>query len=161
MAAALAALNNYFNDTLGIVDPPARVALNNKGLKAFDDFLTLTKKDISEICTNIRKPSGMIPNPVHNAAAPVAGIPPVIPNPGIQLGFVFEKRLKMLRYYLLHLKRIQWPMGVAQATLARLTICYRLNDAETEEEEVDLPELTKYGRYKPCTALHEQKSVEA
>jgi hypothetical protein len=139
MAAALAALNNYFNDTLGIVDPPARVALNNQGLQAFDDFLTLTEKDISEICTNIRKPGGMIPNPVHNAAAPVAGIPPMIPNPGIQFGFVFEKRLKMLQYYLLHLQRIQRPMGVAQATLARLTICYRLNEAETDEEEVDLP----------------------
>jgi hypothetical protein len=63
----------------------------------------------------------------------------MIPNPGIQLGFVFEKRLKMLRYYLLHLQHIQRPMGVAQATLARLTICYRLNDSETDEEEVDLP----------------------
>jgi hypothetical protein len=63
----------------------------------------------------------------------------VSPNPGIQIGHIYEKRLKMLRYYLLHLQRIQRPMAVAQATLARLTICYRLKDAEDEEEEVDLP----------------------
>jgi hypothetical protein len=39
----------------------------------------------------------------------------------------------------MHLQRIQRPMGVAQATLARLTICYRLKDAEDEAEEVELP----------------------
>jgi hypothetical protein len=33
MAAALAALNNYLNDPIGIADPQARVALNNKGLQ--------------------------------------------------------------------------------------------------------------------------------
>jgi hypothetical protein len=42
MAAALAALTNYFNDPLGIGDPQTHVALNNQGLQAFDDFLTFT-----------------------------------------------------------------------------------------------------------------------
>jgi hypothetical protein len=139
MAVALAALNNYFNDPMGIVDPQIRVALNNQGLQSFDDFLTLSEKDLSELCSNIRKPGGTIPNPVHDPAAPVAGIPPTIPNPGIQFGHVYEKRFKMLRYYLLHLQRIQRPFGAAQATLARLTICYRLKESEEDAEEVDLP----------------------
>jgi hypothetical protein len=30
-------------------------------------------------------------------------------------------------------------MGVAQAALARLMVCYRLKDAEDEAEEIDLP----------------------
>jgi hypothetical protein len=97
MAAALAALNNYLNDPIGIVDPQTRVALNNQGHQAFEDFLTLTEKDISEICSNIRKPGGTIPNPVHDPVASVAGRPPTIPNPGIQIGHIYEKRLKMLR----------------------------------------------------------------
>jgi hypothetical protein len=144
MAAALAALNNYLNDPIGITDPQARVALNNQGLQSFFDFYTLTEKDIIEICANIRKPGGTIPNPVHDPAAPVAGIPPTIPNPGIHLGHIYEKRLKMLRYYLLHLQRIQRPMVIAQATLARITICYRLKEAEDEVEDIDLP--TKLSR---------------
>jgi hypothetical protein len=111
MAAALAALNNYLNDPLGIADPQTRVALNNQGLQSFDDFLTLTEKDITEIGSNIRKPGGTIPNPVHNPAAPVTGILPCIPNPGIQFGHVYKKLLKMLRYYLLHLQRTNGQWG--------------------------------------------------
>jgi hypothetical protein len=135
MVAALAALNNYFNDPLGIVDLQSRVALNNQVLQSFDDFLMLTEKDISNICTHIRKSGGTVPNPVHKAAAPVAGVPPLIPNPGIQFGHAYEMQLKMLRYYLLHLQQIQCLFSAAQATLARLAICYRLKDAE----DIDLP----------------------
>jgi hypothetical protein len=140
MAAALATLNNYLDNTLGIDDQNTRDALNQQGIQAFDDFLTLTEKDISDICANIRKPGGTIPNPLHNAAAPVANIPAVIPNPGINIGYVYEKRLKMLRYYLvLRLERVQRVIGVNTATLARLITCYRLKEIEDEAEEIDLP----------------------
>jgi hypothetical protein len=74
MAAALAALNNFFNDPLGIGDPQTHVALNNQGLQAFDDFLTFTEKDISEICANERKPGRTVPNPAFDPAAPVTGV---------------------------------------------------------------------------------------
>jgi hypothetical protein len=139
MAAAQAALNNYLDAPLGITEAATRAALNQQGLQSFDDFLTLTEKDISEICTNLRKPGGTIPNPAYNAAAPVVGIPATIPNPGINVGHVFEKRLKMLRFYLLHLQRIQRNMTPATATLARLTTCYNMKEIEDNEEEEELP----------------------
>jgi hypothetical protein len=79
-----------------INDQMARAAIHIQGLQAFDDFLTLTKKYVTNICSNIRKPGGMVPSPARDQAAPVAGMPPVIPNPGIQQGHIYEKRLKML-----------------------------------------------------------------
>jgi hypothetical protein len=139
MAAAQAALNNYLDTPLGITDGATRAALNQQGLQSFDDFLTLTEKDIEEICSNLRKPGGTIPNPAYNAAAPLPGVAAMIPNPGIGIGHVFEKRLKMLRFYLLHLQRIQRNMTPAAASLARLTTCYNMKEIEDNEEEVDLP----------------------
>jgi hypothetical protein len=126
MAAALTALNNYFNDRLGIGDPQTCVALNNQGLQAINNFRTLLvkEKDITEICTNKRNPGGTDPNPAFDPASPVPGVLHMIPNPGIQFRYVYDKRPNFLRYYLLHIQRIQQPMGVAHATLARLTTCY-------------------------------------
>jgi hypothetical protein len=144
MAAAQAQLNNYLDTPIGITVQATRTALNQQGLQSFDDFLTLTEKDISEICANLRKPGGTIPNPDHNPGAPVAGVPATLPNPGISLGHLFEKRLKMLRYYTLHLQRIQRQFTPAAATLARLISCYTMKETEEEEEDIDLPsKLTK------------------
>jgi hypothetical protein len=115
MAGNLAELNNYFNNVLQIVQQPVRDALNEQGLNAFDAFATLEEEDIKRICDTIRKPGGIIINP--NAA--IAGQPPTIPNPGVAIGQVYKKRLKMLRYFVFHMTRIQRvPFPVAVANLA-------------------------------------------
>jgi hypothetical protein len=139
MAAALAALNNYLDNTIGIHDQATRLSLNGQGLESFDDFLTFTEKEIGEMCTNVRKPGGTIANPAFDPNNIVPGIPATIPNPGLTLGLGYEKRLKMLRYYIHHLNRIQRTMVPAQATLARLTACYRRKEEEDEDEDVELP----------------------
>jgi hypothetical protein len=139
MAADRAMLNNYLDGTLGITDGATIAALNVQGLDSFTDFLTLTEDDITDICSNVRKPGGTIPNPAYDPANPVAGITATIPNPGTQLGHVYEKRIKMLRYYLFHLERIQRTITPATATVNRLTNCYRLKETEDDEEEVTLP----------------------
>jgi hypothetical protein len=53
MAAAMAALNNYLNNLIGLTAAATRVAINQQGIQSFDDFKTLTEKDIGEICTNL------------------------------------------------------------------------------------------------------------
>jgi hypothetical protein len=108
-------------------------------LDTFEDFLLLEEKDIGDVCANVRKPGGMVPNPNHDPQNIVAGVPSMIPNPGIQLGHIYEKRLKLLRYYLHHLERIQRTMNPATATVGRLTSCYRLKDTEDDAEDLDLP----------------------
>ena len=105
--AALLALDNYLNNVLQIASVEARMALNNQGLTSFDDFLLLTEDDISDLCSIARKPGGNIPNPAFNRRNPVPGVPATIPNPGVLIGHLHEKRLKLLRFYLHHLQRVQ------------------------------------------------------
>jgi hypothetical protein len=138
MAGNLADLNNYFQNTLQIVELEARTALNNQGLTAIDDFISLTESDIEKIASNVRKPGGVIVNP--NAA--VAGQPGMIPNPGVTFGHLYEKRLKLLHYYVHHLVRVQrLPWVNANAPLARLIAVYRLKEQEDEEDdEIELPD---------------------
>jgi hypothetical protein len=85
MAANQAALNNYLQNTLGFPDDLSQ-ALNAQGLDAFDVLITLTDKDVKEMCGNDRKPGGIIPNPAYDAANPVAGVPLTVPNPGVSIG---------------------------------------------------------------------------
>jgi hypothetical protein len=82
MAANQTALNNYLQDTLGFPQALAH-ALNAQGLDGFDILVNLTDKDIKDMCANVRKPGGTIANPAYDAANPVAGVPPTVPNPGV------------------------------------------------------------------------------
>jgi hypothetical protein len=135
MAANLAALNNYLQNTLLIQDQDVRVALNQQGLQAFGEFTDLTDDDIKDICKNVRNPGGLVVDP--NAAA---GAGALVPNRGVTLGHVFEKRLRQLRYYCFHLHRIQRDFAPGQATLQRLSQCWKLKEEEDEAEEVPDPE---------------------
>ena len=58
MAAALAAINNYFQNVLHIANVDVRNALNDQELHSFDDFGALTEQDIIDICNKARKPGG-------------------------------------------------------------------------------------------------------
>lgn len=118
-----------------ITSANARTALANQGLTAYDDFLTLAEKDIGDICSNVWKPGGRIANPALIAGG---GQPALIPNPGTPVGYVLEKRLKMLRYYLLHLQRIQRSFESATATLVCLANVYALKEEEDNDEDGDI-----------------------
>jgi hypothetical protein len=141
MAGNLAELNNYFNNVLQIVQQPVRDALNEQGLNAFDAFATPEEDDIKQICDTIRKPGGIIINP--NAA--IAGQPPTIPNPGVAIGQVYDKRLKMLRYFVFHMTRIQRvPFPVAMANLANLGPIYLLKKKDDDNDnKPTVPEALK------------------
>ena len=129
-------LNDYFENTLGITNNNLRAALNNQGLTAFEDFVNLEEKDVEKICAVIRKPGGVLINP--DAALP--NQPPVIPNPGLQIGTIFENRLKVLRYYVFHLTRIQrMPVDPATATRQRIDSVYLFKDQDKPTEEIEKP----------------------
>jgi hypothetical protein len=140
MAAALASLNNYLDNIMGIHDKATRLTLKGQGLELFDDFLTYTMEAIIDSCTNIQRLGGTIVNPAFNASNIVPGVPANIPNPGIMIGLGIQKRLKILQYYIRHLNCIQHVMIPAQATLARLTACCWQKEEEDEDEDLDLPE---------------------
>lgn len=125
--------NAYLENTLRIAEAPARNALRQQGLAAFDDLSALEEDDITKICSNIRKPGGMIPNPVRQ------GQPPQIPNPGILFGYLYERRLELLRYYVFHCKRIQRPLDPNMMSLVRLQTVYHLKEVEEQLKDVKVP----------------------
>ena len=132
-----AAFNGYLNNRLNITSLMMRTAINDQGLTRIDDFIGLTNQDIKNLCDNIRKQGGTIPNP----NATVAGQPPTITNPGQPISFVSIKRLRMLNYYLHHLRRIQRDSNEGEALPARLTMIWNLKEDEKplEDDDLDLP----------------------
>lgn len=119
-----------------------RTALNNQGLTSADDFVALTEEEMTNICTSICRPGGTLPNPIYDAANPIPGVAPTIPNPGISIVFVNERRLKMLRWYVHHLAHVQCSVDVRTFTLARLQRVYALKEQYDKEEgnKIELPE---------------------
>lgn len=146
MAANLAAFNNYLNDTLLIDEQATRQALNAQGLQAFDDLENLTDNDVKDICKNVRQPGGTIPNPVAIANPDNAAIPAAIPNRGVNMSFLAEKRLRQLRYYIYHMHRIQRTFVPNQATLHRLTEVWAELKEKEDEKNDDVPEVEKLTR---------------
>ena len=144
MAVNQAALNNYLQTTLGFPEDLSR-ALNAQGLDAFDVLITLTDKDVKEMCGNVRKPRGTIPNPAYDAVNPVAGVSPTISNPGVSMGLPCEKLLCQLCYYCFHMHRIQREFTAQGSTLAKLNDLWRFKESidEEDEDEVKVPEPLK------------------
>ena len=85
-----AAIIGYLNNRLDITSLVMRTAINDQGLTRIDDFIGSTDQYIKDLCDNIRKPGGTIPNP----NATVAGQPPNITNPGQPISFVSIKSLQ-------------------------------------------------------------------
>jgi hypothetical protein len=134
MAAALA-YNNYLTNTLLIASNDYQLSLIAQDLHTFGDYIALTEDNISDICTNVRKPGGTVNNPNHDPVNPVKGVPAAIPNHGIPIGHLIKKRLKMLQYYFFHLNRIQRPFNVPGAALLTLSACYKLQEQHKLEED--------------------------
>jgi hypothetical protein len=114
-----------------------RFALNGQGLVSFDDLLVLTETDIDQIANAIRKPGGVIPNPAFNPNFPVPVVLPTLPNPGLPIGHLPVKRLKLLRYYVCHLRRTQRSFNLVEASLDQLTDVYKLKEIEEEKRMIE------------------------
>jgi len=73
-----------------------RRALANQGVDNIASFLGMTDSDVDDLCANIRKPGGLIPNPAY---ANDATAPQTIIDPGVAVGRVYQERLKQISYY--------------------------------------------------------------
>ena len=120
--AHIVLFHQYLTNVVGVPNNEMRDALVEQGLDSFAAFLLTTEDDIHQVCVNVRKPGGTIVNPNRTDANPL----PPIPNPGLPLSFMVEKRLKMLRYYCHHMARIQRPIVPSEATSHRLSSVYDL-----------------------------------
>jgi hypothetical protein len=137
--------DQYMTNVLGIVQQDVRQSLRAQGLGMINDFSALTETDVEDVCKIIQRPGGTVPNP--NAGQGGRGLPPppdFLPNPGVQIGHLHEKKLKMVRYFVFHLQRIQRYFDPAIATMDTLQEIYRLKDVDDKDSKPPLPDkLTK------------------
>jgi len=139
---------NYLRDTLLFGDA-LRNAVVAQGLTTIDDLLHYTDDNIQQVCKIITNPGGTVPNPL----AAVRNQPPSIPNRGVEMGFIYQFRLRHLRYYRWHLHRVQRPWDAEQANLQRLTQMwerYELEDV-AKDSQPDYPS--------PMTKVDDSKKV--
>ena len=140
MAVALAAINGYLDQILGINDPALRDALNIHGIDSFDSLRNFSDQDVKDIAEIVRRPGGRIANPAHNPANPVAGVPAEINNPGVRLGFGHIKHLRQLVYLAKFYHKVQRNFNAPAASIPRLTSLWRFKEAIDEEDiDIDVP----------------------
>ena len=121
----------YLETALGLSEEMIE-ALIGQGVEGFSVLASMTAKDIDQVCKNMRAPGGTVPNQQAGANQPAS-----VPNRGVTLGFMREKRIKQLHYYVHHQARVQRRFSVAAATIENLDKYYDL----FEEEEADKSEL--------------------
>ena len=73
-----------------------RDALLVQGISNITGLLGMNKDDVDDLCSNIRKPGGLMPNPAR-ATNPHAT--EFIATLGTAIGRVHQERLKQLAYY--------------------------------------------------------------
>jgi hypothetical protein len=129
--------DQYMSNVLGIAQVEARNALLAQGLGTVLDFNSRTEHNIEDVSKIVRRSGGTIPNPEFEKQ-PGQGIPPqpaVLPNPGLPIGHLHEKSLKMLRYFIFHLQRVQREFDLVIATMNTLQQVYLLKDVDKEESK--------------------------
>jgi hypothetical protein len=104
------AFQNYLQ-TIGF---PAdlRAALVAQGLDTIGNLYGMTDDDVEDLCANIRKPGGVVPNPA-NADDPEAV--QFITDPGVAVGRIYQERLKQLAFYYSYLVIVNRTFVAAQA----------------------------------------------
>ena len=70
-----------------------RQALIDQGVDNITSFLGMTDSDVNDLCSNIRRPGGLIPNPLH-VNDPDA--PELINDPGVAVGRIYQERIKVV-----------------------------------------------------------------
>lgn len=91
---------NNLIQVIGLSTVAQADAVRDAGLVTLDDFISFDDDDIKILCTSVRKPGGLIPDP--NAPTPVVGRggtnqnqpPAMIANPGFKIPAICESRMK-------------------------------------------------------------------
>ena len=142
MAANAAAVRNCMESTLLITDADLRNNFTNvQGFDSFDVGRQMSTDDLTNMCRSIRKPGGTIQNPNQGAGQPAR-----IPNPGIAIGFIHERRLQMMHEEIKCCAKVQRPFDSNASTLARLVQTWRAkeeNDNISNDHSPYPPKCTK------------------
>ena len=94
-----------------------RLALFGQGVDNITSFLGMSDEDIEDLCANMRKPGGLIPNPGH---ADDPDLPEYIADPGVAVGRIYQERRKQIAYYYSYLVIVGRNFVANQATIEEL-----------------------------------------
>jgi hypothetical protein len=94
-----------------------RDALVVQGVETITGLLGMDDDDVDDLCSNIRKPGGMMPNPARNTN-PRA--PAFVPNLGTAVGRIHQERLKQIAYYYSYLNIVNRTFDPQHATVEEL-----------------------------------------
>ena len=111
--ASVAIMRTYFRDVINVSAETARTIIN-QGLDDFDSLVEFTEADMKTLCTNIRRPGGMITNPRANNS----DLPPTICDPGHLISMVAKNCLLMTAYAEIHQARTSRPIDSQSMTRA-------------------------------------------
>lgn len=134
-----------------------RAALINQGLDNVTDMYGMTDDDVEDLCTNIRKPGGVIPNPAGADNADV--VPQFINDPGIAVGRVHQERLKQIAFYYSYLVTVSRTFIAVNATVEELVRLWKYKKSlanilkSKKDSEDDYPD--KFTNARPAREIIE------
>jgi len=111
---------------------------DDQDMNSFDEFKLTTNKEVESLCKVVRRPGGMIANPM--AGDP--NQPQVIPNPGLPVSQRVDNNLKLMCFYLRYQDWTSRPLDPALVTLDNVQgITYLSREWEEDHQDVEKPEL--------------------
>jgi hypothetical protein len=103
------------------------------GINSFEDFIEMSDKDVTGMCDKCRNPGGMVRRGGRGVAAN-----DMVPDRGVQIGYLQEKSLRQLRFYIFHCNRIQRAFDPDSTSLDDLrTLWSKRFDLEVEGTKAD------------------------
>ena len=94
-------IETYLEDELSYDEEPIEKVIEN-GIDTFDDLIEMSDKDVTGMCEKIRHPGGM-----KEKGGTGRDRDELVPDKGVKIGYLQEKSLRQLRFYVFHCDRIQ------------------------------------------------------
>ena len=117
-------------DRIGFSAVARNYIVNDQGIDAVEEFRILSDEEVENLCKNVRRPGGTIPNPNNGQ-----GQPENIPNPGIPVSMRAESNLKLMCYYIRHKDRTSRSAYIPGITSASIRALRHLRDEEKAHKD--------------------------
>ena len=131
--AHVAAMRQLYQ-RLGFSEPAANAILTGQNIVSLEDIRELDESRCSNLCKNLRRPGGTIPNPAAQGANPPPGVQENIPNPGLAVSESAEFNLQLAVYFLRHQQRVSRPVPIGGVTLNAVRALRVTREAEEKHK---------------------------
>ena len=119
---------------LGFDETAANTIINQQNVSTLEDIRDLDESRCSNLCKNLRRPGGTIPNPAAQGANAAPGAPANVPNPGIAVPESAEFNLQLAVYFLRHKRQVSRPVLIGDVTLPTIRALRTTRDAEAKHQ---------------------------